>query len=95
MYFQLQRCYGIPLFVSFKPTRLAQTYVIQIYTRTPPEVDFESVKFPAKSASCKNPSLLFSVSIFNATILSVVGCVMNVADETCELKIACSVPLCD
>ena len=57
--------------------------------RTPAEVDFESVKFSALFECA------VSCWISNVTILSVVGCEMNVTDVTCQLKIACSVPLCN
>ena len=50
---------------------------------TPPEIDFESVTFPEKIGVLEQSQVAIYCLILNVSIHSVVGCVINVTDETC------------
>ena len=51
--------------------------------RTAPGVDFESCKCQTKNGDLEQSQFAVHCLILNVTMLSVLGCVLNVADETC------------
>ena len=62
--------------------------------QTPPEVDFESSRSPAKSESGNNPSLHLLCCVSHITILPVITCMMNVRDQTRQAFVTRFCPFC-
>ena len=62
--------------------------------RTPPKVDFAFFLF-LQNRRLRIISVYSLLLYSNVTVLFVVGSVMNINDESCYSKIACSVPPCN
>ena len=62
--------------------------------RTPPEVDFESSRSPAKSGSWNRPNLQ-CCACFPHDNLSEIVCVMNGRNHSCLSSVTCLSPFCD
>ena len=75
---QLQCCYGIQLLVFFKPMKFALTYATPMCTAH----NLSLTLSPCKIRVLELSDFAIYGLIPNVTILSAVGCVMNVADET-------------
>ena len=72
--------------------KVAQNVSLPNAQYNPPDVDLESVKSPAKSASWYRPNLQSLPDVTSMTIMSVVSSVMNVADSYSQSLVACPVP---
>ena len=63
--------------------------------KTPPDVDFESSRSPAKSESWNKPSRQSCAVLPHMTVLLVVLCMMNVRNKSCQSSVTCLSPLCN
>ena len=80
--FQLLCCHGKQLLAVYKPMKIVTNVCDTNMHWTPPEIDFESVTFPEKIGVREHQVAIYCL-ILNVSIHSVVGCVINVTDETC------------